>query len=54
MKDVETIGVKLENLKPFSGVLYDESNVATKIEGNPFYVPHDYLPATESAEAELG
>ena len=54
MKDVETIKVKLENLKPFSGVLYDENNVATKIEGNPFYVPQDYLPTTESAGAESG
>ncbi len=54
MKDVETLRVKLENLKPFSGVLYDENNVGTKIEGNPFYVPQDYLPTTESAEAESG
>ena len=44
--EVETIKVKLENLKPFSGVLYDENNVATRIEGNPFYVPQDYLPVT--------
>ena len=50
MKDVETISIKLENLKPFSGVLYDENNVATKIEGNPFYVPQDYLPAAETTE----
>ena len=51
MKDIETIKVKLENLKPFSGVLYDENDVATKIEGNPFYVPQDYLPATAGSEA---
>ena len=51
MNDVETIKVKLENLKPFSGVLYDKNNVAIRFEGNPFYVPQDYLPAT-SAEAD--
>ena len=57
MNEIETIKVKLENLKPFSGVLYNENNVATRIEGNPFYVPKDYLPKikssaeTESAEA---
>ena len=53
MNEVETIKVKLEKLKPFSGVLYDENDVATKIEGNPFYVPQDYLPAI-SAESEAG
>ena len=55
MNDIETVKVKLENLKPFSGVLYDKNNVAIRFEGNPFYVPQDYLPvtATESeAEAE--
>ena len=51
MNDVETVKVKLENLKPFSGVLYDKNNVAIRFEGNPFYVPQDYLPAT-SAEAD--
>lgn len=50
MNDLETIKVKLENLKPFSGVLYDENNVATKIEGNPLYVPQDYLPTDEYEE----
>ena len=48
MNDVETVKVKLENLKPFSGVLYDKDGVATRFEGNPFYVPQDYLPVTES------
>ena len=51
MHEIETVNVKLENLKPFSGVLYDKNNVAIRFEGNPFYVPQDYLPAT-SAEAE--
>lgn len=50
MKDLETIKVKLENLKPFSGILYDENGIATKIEGNPFYVPQDYLPTNEDEE----
>ena len=51
MNEIETIKVKLENLKPFSGVLYNENNVATRIEGNPFYVPKDYLPKIKSAES---
>ena len=51
MNDIETMKVKLENLKPFSGVLYDKNDVAIRFEGNPFYVPQDYLPAT-STDAE--
>ena len=54
MHEIETVNVKLENLKPFSGVLYDKNNVAIRFEGNPFYVPQDYLPAkaVESEEAD--
>ena len=35
--------VSLDSLKPFSGVLYDEKGNKTGIEGNPFYVPDNYL-----------
>ena len=54
MHEIETVNVKLENLKPFSGVLYDKNDVAIRFEGNPFYVPQDYLPAkaVESEEAD--
>ncbi len=53
MQDVATIKIKLENLKPFSGVIYDESGVSRRIEGNPFYVPQDYLPAAEDSGSKV-
>ena len=35
--------INISKLVPFSGVLYDENNNKTKIKGNPFYVPEDYV-----------
>ena len=43
MENREYINVKLEQLKPFSGILYDESDKGVNIKGNSFYVPDDYL-----------
>ena len=35
--------VELDQLKPFSGILHNEKGNETTVEGNPFYVPDDYL-----------
>ena len=39
--------INISKLVPFSGVLYDENNNKTKIKGNPFYVPEEYLDKTD-------
>ena len=37
------IVIELDQLKPFSGILHNEKGNETTVEGNPFYVPDDYL-----------
>ena len=35
--------IELDQLKPYSGTLHNEKGNETMVEGNPFYVPDDYL-----------
>ena len=43
INDREYTTVSLDQLIPFSGVMYDEKGNETPVSGNPFYVPDDYL-----------
>ena len=46
INDREYTTVSLNQLIPFSGVMYDENGNETPVSGNPFYVPDDYLDDT--------
>ncbi len=35
--------IELDQLRPYSGILHNEKGNETTVEGNPFYVPDDYL-----------
>ena len=41
--DLEYTLININQLEPFSGVLYDTKGNKTTVTGNPFYVPEDYL-----------
>ena len=43
----EYIKVELSKLRAFSGVLYDENEKEIMFNGNPFYVPDDYLTGND-------